>query len=186
MSQFFTSGGQSIEVPASTSVLPMNIQDRCLIGWTGRISLQSKGLSRVFSNTTVELIKVLNQKTYMVSSVQSFSQVGLFVTLWTATHQASLSIPNTRNLLKFMSIELLMPSNHLTLCHPLLLLPSVFPSISVFSNESVLHIRWPKYWSFSFIISPSNEHSGLISFRMDWSDLLAVQGTLKSLLQHHS
>ena len=122
----------------------------------------------------------------MVSSVQSLSYVGLFVTPWTAAHQASLSIPNTQSLLKLMSIELLMPSNHLTLCHPLLLLPSVFPSISVFSNESVLRIRWPKYWSFSFSIRPPKEHSGLISLRIDWLDLLAVQGTLKSLLQHHT
>ena len=101
-------------------------------------------------------------------------------------HQASLSITNSRNLLKLMSIESVMPSNHLILCCPLLLLLSIFPSIMVFSNESVLCIRWPKYWSFSFSISPSNEYSGLISFRMDWLDLLAVQGTLKSLLQHHS
>ena len=101
-------------------------------------------------------------------------------------HQASLSITNSRNLLKLMSIESVMPSNHLILCCPLLLLLSIFPSIRVFSNESVLCIRWPKYWSFSFSISPSNEYSGLISFRMDWLDLLAVQGTLKSLLQHHS
>ena len=121
----------------------------------------------------------------MVSSVQSLSYVGLFVTPWTAAHQASLSITNSLSLLKLMSIELLMPSNHLTLCHPLLLLPSVFPSISVFSNESVLRIRWPKYWSFSFSISPFNEYSGLISFRIEWLDLLAVQGTLKSFLQHH-
>ena len=106
--------------------------------------------------------------------------------LWTAVHQASLSITNSWSLLKLMSIVSVMPSNHLILCHPLLLLPSIFPSIRVFSNESVLHIRWPKYWSFSFSISPSNEYSGLISFRMDWLDLLAVQGTLKSLLQHHS
>ena len=105
---------------------------------------------------------------------------------WTAARQASLSITNSRSLLKFMSIELVMRSNSIILCHPLLLLPSIFPSIRVFSNESVLHIRWLKYWSFSFSISPSNEHSGLISFRMDWLDLLAVQGTLKSLLQHHS
>ena len=105
---------------------------------------------------------------------------------WTAARQASLSITNSRSLLKPMSIDSVMPSNHLILCHPLLLLPSIFPSIRVFSNESVLHIRWPKYWSFSFNISPSNEYSGLISFRMDWVDLLAVQGTLKSLLQHHS
>ena len=100
--------------------------------------------------------------------------------------QASLSITNSRSLLKLMSIESVMPCNHLILCHPLLLLPSIFPSIRVFSNESALPIRWPKYWSFSFNISPSNEHPGLISFRMDWLDLLAVQGTLKSLVQHHS
>ena len=105
---------------------------------------------------------------------------------WTATCQASLSITNCRSLLRLMSMEMVMPANHLILCHPLFLLPSIFPSIRVFSNESVLHIRWPKYWSFSFNISPSNEYSGLISFRMDWLDLLAVQGTLKSLLQHHS
>ena len=110
----------------------------------------------------------------------------LFVTPWTAAHQASLSITNSRGLLRLMSIEPVMTSNHLILCHPFLLLPSIFPSIRVFSNESVLHIRWPKYWSFSFNISPSNEYSGLISFRMGWLDLLAVQGTLKSLLQHHS
>ena len=110
-------------------------------------------------------------------------------TPWIAACQASLSITNSWSLLKLMSIELVMPSNRLILCHPLLLLPSIFPSIRVFSNESVLCIRWPKYfghWSFSFSISPSNEYSGLISFRMDWLDLLAVQGTLKSLLQHHS
>ena len=107
-------------------------------------------------------------------------------TPWRAAHQASLSIINSRSSLKFMSIESVMPSNHLILCRPLLLLPSIFPSIRVFSNESVLCIRWPKYWSFNFSISPSNEYSELISFRMDWLDLLAVQGTLKSLLQHHS
>ena len=109
--------------------------------------------------------------------------------LWsyvTVAHQASLSITNTRSLLKLISIESVMPSNHLILCLPLLLLPSIFPRIRVFSNESVLHIRWPKYWSFSFNISPSNEYSGLISFRIDWLDLLAVQGILRSLLQHHS
>ena len=123
----------------------------------------------------------------MFSSVQSLSRVRLFVTPWTAACQASLSITNSQSLLKLMSIESVMPSNHLIFCHPLLLPPSIFPSIRVFSNESVLlHIRWPKYWSFSFSISPSNEYSGLISFRMDWLDLLAVQGTLKSLLQHHS
>ena len=119
-------------------------------------------------------------------SVQSLSHVWLFATPWTAACQASLSITKSWSLLKLMCIELVMPSNHLILCHPLLLLPSLFPSIRVFSNESVLHIRRPKYWSFSFNISPSNEYSGLISFRMDWFDLLAVQGTLKNLLQHHS
>ena len=120
------------------------------------------------------------------SSVQSLSRIPLFVTPWTAAHQASLSITNSQSFLKLVSIESVMPSNHLILCHLLLLLPSIFPSIRVFSNESVLHIRWPKYWSFSFSISPSNEYSGLISLRTEWLDLLAVQGTLKSLLQHHS
>ena len=109
-----------------------------------------------------------------------FSRVWLFVTLWTAACQASLSITNSQSLLKLMSIESVMPSNHLILCPPLLLLPSVFPNIRIFSSESVLHIRWPKYWSFSFSISPSNEYSGLISFRMDWLDLLAVQGNLET------
>ena len=113
------------------------------------------------------------------SSVQSLSRVRLFATPWTAACQASLSITNSQSLLKLMSIELVMPSNHLILCRPLLLTLSIFPSIKVFSSESVLHIRWPKYWTFSFSISPSNEYSGLISFRMDWLDLLAVQGTLK-------
>ena len=122
----------------------------------------------------------------LVSSVQSLSCLWFFATLWTAAHQATLSITSSRSLLKLMFIESVMPSNHLILCHPLLLPPSIFPSIRVFSNESVLHIRWTKYWSFIFSISPSNEYSGLISFRMDWLDLLAVQGTLKSLLQHHS
>ena len=120
------------------------------------------------------------------SSVQSLSRVRLFATPWIAARQASLSIVNSRSLLKLMSIELVMPSSHLSLCHPLLLLPPIPPSIRVFSNESTLHMRWPKYWSFSFSIIPSKEHPGLISFRMDWLDLLAVQGTLKSLLQHHS
>ena len=124
--------------------------------------------------------------TSQFSSVQSLSHVRLFATPWTAACQASLAIINSRSLLALMSIQLVMPSNHVILCHPRLLPTSVFPSIRVFSNESVLCIRWPKYWSFSFSISPSNELSGLISFRMDWLDLLAVQGTLKSLLQHHS
>ena len=126
--------------------------------------------------------------TKCISSVQfSCSVVSDSAISWTAACQASLSIiTNSRSLLKLMSIESVMPSNHLVLCHPLLLLPSIFPSSRVFSNESVLCIRWPKYWSFSFSISPSNEYSGLISFRIDWLDLLAVQGTLKSLLQHHN
>ena len=121
-----------------------------------------------------------------IGSVQSLSHVQLFVTHWTAAHQASLSITNFWSLFKLMSIESVMPSNHLILCCPLLLLPSIFPSIRVFCNESALPIRWTNYWSFSFSISPSNEYSGLISFRMDWLDLLEVQGILKSLLQHHS
>ena len=120
------------------------------------------------------------------SSGQSLSCVWPFAISWTAARQASLSITNSRSLLKFMSIKLVMPSNHLILNHLLLLPPSIFPSIRVFSNESALLIRWPNYWSFSFSIGPSNEYSGLISFRMDWLDLLAVQGTLKSLLHHHS
>ena len=119
------------------------------------------------------------------SSVQSLSRVQLFATPWTAARQASLSITKSQSLLKLMSVKLVMPSNHLILCHPLLL-PSIFPNIKVFSNESVLRIKWPKYWSFSFSISPSNEYSGLTSFRTDWLDLLAIQGTVKSLLQHYS
>ena len=121
-----------------------------------------------------------------LSSVQRLSHVRLIVTPWAAAHQASLSITNSRSSLRLTSIQSVMPSSHLILCHPLLLLPSFFPSIRVYSNESTLRMRWPKYWSFSFIISPSNEYSGLISFRLDWLDLLAVQGTLKSLLQHYS
>ena len=144
------------------------------------ISLYSLGLD----------IKLTNSLAYSVingfSSVQSLSHVRLVATPWTAAHQASLSITNTWSLPKLMSIESVMPSSHLILCHPLLLLPSISPSIRVFSNESTLCMRWPKYWSFGFNISPSNEHLGLISFRMDWLDLLEVLGTLKSLLQHHS
>ena len=122
----------------------------------------------------------------MLSSVQSLSHVRIFASPWTAARQSSLSITNSRSLSILMSIESVMPSNHLIFCHPLLLPPSIFLYIRAFSNESALCIRWPKYWSFSFSISPSNERPGLISFRMDWLDLLAVQGTLKSLLQHHS
>ena len=158
MSWLFESGGQSIGASASASVLPMSIQ-----------------------GNVVSLLYYIQ-----FSSAQSLSRVQLFETPWTAAHQTSLSITNDRSLLKLTSIESVMPSNHLILCHPFLLPPSIFPSIRVFSNESVLCIRWPKYWSFSFSISPSNEYSGLISFRMDWLDLLAVQGSLKSLLQHHS
>ena len=123
---------------------------------------------------------------FQFSSLQSLSHVRFFATPWTETRQASLSITNSRSPPKPMTIETVMSSNHLILCHPLFLPPLIFPSIRVFSNESALHIRWPKYWSFSFNISPSNEHPGLISFRMNWLDLLAVQGTLKSLLQHDS
>ena len=125
-------------------------------------------------------------KYFTLVSVQSHSYVRLFVTPWTAARQASLSITNSQSLLKLMSIESMMPSKHLILCHRLFFLPSIFPSVRFFSKESALHIRWPKYWSFSFSISPSNKYSGLISLRMDWLDLLAVQRTLKSLLQHHS
>ena len=123
---------------------------------------------------------------FFISSVQSLSRVRLFATPWIAAHQASLSITNSRSSLKLTSIKSVMPSSHPILCRPLLLLPPIPPSIRVFSNESTLPMRWPKYWSFSFSIIPSKEHPGLISFRMDWVDLLAVQGTLKSLLQHHS
>ena len=129
---------------------------------------------------------LLIQRFYFLLSVQSLSRVQLFATPWTAARQTSLSNTNFWSLLKLMPIESAMLSNHLILCCPFLLLPSIFPSIRVFSNESVLYIRWPKYWSFSFNISPSNAYSGWISFRIDWFDLLAIQGTLKSLLQHHS
>ena len=148
----------------------------------------------MFSQIPVELIVssvlvwglLTSLSVVQFSSVQLLSHVRLFVTPWTTARQAFLSITNSGSPPKPMSIESVMPSNHLILCRPLLLWPSIPPSIRVFSNESVLHSRWPKYWSFSFNISPSNEHPGLISFRMDLLDLLAVQGTLKSLLQHHS
>ena len=137
------------------------------------------------SNHEKNISKCLSSS-FLQCSVQPLSRVQLFATPWTAARQASLSITNSRSSLKLMSIELVMPSNHHILCRPLLLLPSIFPSIRVFSNESVFRIRWPKYWSFNFSITPSNEYSGLISFMIDWYDFLAVQGTLKSLLQHHS
>ena len=144
-------------------------------------------LSEEFKNTNLKrfMHSVFITVLLAISSVQMLSRVWLFATPWTAECQSSLSITNSQSLLKLMSTESVMPSNHFILCCPLLLLPSIFPSIRVFSNESALHIRCSKYWSFSFSISPSNKHSGLTSFRMDWLDLLAVQGTLKSLLQHH-
>ena len=135
---------------------------------------------------TGNILEFMKSFPIVFSSVQLLSCVRLFVTPWTTAQQASLSITNSQRLLKLMFIVSVMPSNHLILCCPLLLLSSIFPRIRVFSNESALQTRWPKYWSFNFSISPSNEYSGLISFKMDWLDLLAVQGTLKSLLQHHS
>ena len=146
--------------------------------------LSNQGTRKAFPFPHYEAFLLLYQ--VLFSSVQSLSRVQLFVTLWAVARQASLSITNSWSLLKLMSIKLVMSSNHLILCCPLLLQPSIFPSIRVFSNESVLHIRWPKDWSVSFSISPSNEYSGLISFRIDWFCLLGVQEILKSLLQHHS
>ena len=152
-------------------------------------SWNSHKQSQTFVMIAEQIIKsktFLYMSSLQFSSVQLLSRVWFFATLWIAARQASLSITNSRSLPKFMSIKSVMPSSHLILCHPLLLLPSILPSIRVFYNESGLHMRWPKYWSFSFSISPSNEHPGPISCRMDWLDLLSVQGTLKSLLQHHS
>ena len=169
MSQLFTSGGQSIGVSFSFNISPSN-------EYSGLI---------FFRIDWFDLLAVQGTLKSLLSSVQSLSHVRLFAAPWTAAHQASVSMANSQSLLKLMSIESVMPSNHLIPCHPLSL-PSVFPSIRVSSNESVLHIRWPKYRSFSFSISPSNEYSGLISLRIHWFDLLAAQGTLKSLLQHHS
>ena len=151
---------------------------RCMVIW---FLEKRNGLKKSSPN-----VKFWKEFLIELHSVQSLSRVPVFVTPWTAAHQASLSITNSRSPPKPMSIESVMPPNHLILCHRLLLLPSIFPSIRVFSNESALRIRWPKYWSFSFNISPSNEHPWLISFRMDWLDLLAVQGALESLLQQHS
>ena len=143
-------------------------------------------MNLVQNDWAAHVMSGLQMFTFQFSSVQSLSRVWLFATPWIAAHQASLSITNSWSSLKLMSIESVMPSSHLILCRPLLLLPPIPPSIRVFSNESTLHMRWPKYWNFSLSISPSKEHPELLSFRMDWLDLLAVQGTLKSLLQHHS
>ena len=154
--------------------------------WFAYVGLSSRN-SHPLSKSLLVCFNSLDFPNIQFSSVQfSLSHVQLFAIPWIAACQASLSFTNSWSLPKLMSIESLMPSNHLILCHPLLLLPSIFPSIRVFSNESALCIRWPNYWSFSLNISPSKEHPGLVSFRMSWLDLLAVQGTLKSLLQHHS
>ena len=151
------------------------------------LHIEKYGIQFIYKKTNyIILLGSSDRTSSQFSSVQSLSHVQLFVTPWITACQASLSITNSWSLLKLMPIESVMPSNHLFLWHPLLLLPSIFPSIRVFSNESVLHIRWSKYWSFSFSIIPSKEIPGLISFRMDWLDLLAVQVTLRSLLQHHS
>ena len=158
---------------------------RCLL--LGRKAMRN--VDNVLKGRDITLptkVHIAKAMIFPISSVQSLSRVWLFANPWTAARQASLSITNYWSLLKLMSIKSVMSSNHLILCRPLLLPPSVFPSIRVFSNESVLRVRWPKYWSFSVSISPSSEYSGLISFRMDWLDLLAVHGTLKSFLQHHS
>ena len=155
------------------------------MGLGRRTTISSPGCLRSWKDR-IGYLAVQKCQMLAASVFSSVAQSCYFVTPWTAARKASLSITNSQSPPKPMSIESMMPSNHLILCHPLLLLPSNFPSIRVFSNESTLRMRWPKYWSFSFSISPSNEHSGLISFRMDWLDLLAVQGTLKSLLQHHS
>ena len=145
--------------------------------------VQHRSCSNIISQKMMESFNLMGPVYQFSSVAQSCPTLS---TPWTVARQASLSITNSQSLLKLMSIESVMPSSHLILCHPLLLLPSIFPSIRVFSSESALHIRWPQYWSFSFNVSPSNEYSGLISFRIDWFDLLAVQGTLKSLLQNRS
>ena len=158
------------------------------LGFQDTILLVSSWLTGHFLDSLIVPFLSLTPSvhTYSLSSVQLLSRVRLFATPLISAHQASLSITNPWSSFKLMSIKSVMPSNRLILCRPLFLLPPIPPRIRVFSNESTLHMRWPKYWSFSFSISPSNEHTGLISFRMDWLDLLAVQGTLKSLLQHHS
>ena len=202
MSQLFAWGGRSIGVSAATSVFPMNTQDWSPLGWNGWISLQSKGLSRIFSNTKVQSINSLalsflyistfryihdywkNHRLYSVqfSSVQFSSVIQLCLTLCDPMDWSTPGLPLHHQLLEFtqthMSIESVMPSSYFTLCHPFLLLPSIFTTIRVFSSEPTLCIRWPKYWSFSFNISPSNELSGLISFTMDWLNILVVQRTL--------
>ena len=180
-------GGSEVKVSAC------NAGDLGLIPGSGRSPGEGNGNPLQYSCLEATVHRVAKSRTRLsdftsvqFSSVQLLSCVWFFATPWTAGHQASLSITSSWSPPKPISTESVMPSNHLILCHPLLILPSVFPSIRVFSNESTLWIRWPKYWSFSFSISPSNEHPGLSSFRMNWLDLLAVQGTLKSLLQHHS
>ena len=160
----------------------MHVSWSCAVSW---ITTPRKFCSQEIETETLTGFTYSSEKQLAISSVQSLSCVQLFATPWITARQASLSITNSRSLLKLMPIESVMPSSHLILCRPLLLLPSIRPSIRVFSNESTLRMRWPKYSSFSFSISPSNEHPGLISFRMDWLDLLAVQETLKNLLQHH-
>ena len=183
-----------VTITGTFGSLPFTLQVSTQLSQSRKPSPTSSYLScmPLLQNPTVSLFTHLvysalsTEPICQLSSVQLLSHVWLFATPWTAACQASLSITNSRSSPKPMFIECVMPSNHLILCHPLLLLPSIFPSIRVFSNKLTLRIRWPKYWSFSFNISPSNEHPGLISFRMDWLDLLAVQGALKSLLQHHS
>ena len=172
------------------SIFECLVRDKCTPGLTvALIKCLNSGYIIIFQvqkARQAELADCSCNSFLFFSSGQLLSCVQLFVTPWTWAYQASLSITSSKSLLKPMSIESVMPSNHLILCHPLLLLPSIFPSIRVFSSELILCIGWPKYWNFSFSISPSNERSGLISFRMDWFDLYSVQGTLKSLLQHHS
>ena len=166
----------------------------CLIAFVSFAETYVKSIVPIFSSWRLTASSLIFRSLmyfmfilYLVySSAQLLSRVQLFAAPWIAAHQASLPITNSWSILKLMPIELVMPSSHLILCHPLLLLSPIPPSIRVFSSESTLHIRWPKFWSFSFSISPSSEHPGLISFRMDWLDLLAVQGTLRSLLQHHT
>ena len=180
--------------------LQMNSKSECsLVEATGIYCTTQRNIALFFNNFHSSSVQSLSRvrlfanpwtavffNNFHFSSVQSLSRVWLFANPWTAACQASLSIKNFWSLLKLMSLESVMPSNHLILCCPLLLLPSIIPSIRLFSNESVLHIRWPEYWSFTFSNSPSSEYSVLISFRMDWLDVLALQGTLKSLLQHYS